>query len=113
MLKRISILLSIAALLPVAAFAQTGAPSEDAQAIATRAVSEARSGNTDLALQLFRQALAAHPDDIGIMRDHAVVLGWAGKYPEAIAVVKKLRSLDSNQPDWAMREFASIYLFGD
>jgi Flp pilus assembly protein TadD len=113
MSKRISILLLSVALLPVAAFAQNSGSADDAGAIANRAVLEARSGNTDLALQLFRQALEARPDDVAILRDEAVVLGWAEKYPEAIAVVNKVRSLDKNQPDWAMREFASIYLFGD
>jgi tetratricopeptide (TPR) repeat protein len=113
MSKRISILLLVSALLPGAVFAQNSGPAEDAQAIANRAVAEARAGNNDLALQLFGQALAARPDDVAILRDEAVVLGWAGKYPEAIAVADKVRSLDKNQPDWAMREFASIYLFGD
>jgi tetratricopeptide (TPR) repeat protein len=106
--KLLSLLLT---LLPAVAFAQ--APEKDARSLADQAVIQARSGDTEGALPLFQKALNTQPDDVSILRDYAVVLGWAGKYPQAIATVKKLQSLEPKQPDWALREFAAVYLFGD
>jgi Flp pilus assembly protein TadD len=91
-------------------YAQTAT---DARSIADQAVAMARLGDANGALPLFAKALDATPDDISILRDYAIVLGWAGKYSESMPVVRKLQSLDSNQPDWAVREYASIFLFGD
>ena len=92
------------------AFAQT--PSRDPAALAAEALVEARAGHQKEAIALYEQALAIDPTNIAILRDYAVVLGWSEKYSEAIAVVKKLRKLDNDQPTWALNEFARSYLFG-
>ena len=99
------IFFALLAFLPTTAFTQSD--------LADQAVAKARAGDTDAALQLFAKVLAERPNDIAVLRDYAVVLGWAGKYQEAIAAIKKVQSLDNNPPDWALREFAAAYLFGD
>jgi tetratricopeptide (TPR) repeat protein len=84
-----------------------------AQSVADEALSKARSGQLEQALRLYEQALAQEPNNIAILRDYAAVLGSAGKYSEALPLVRKAVSLDARQPEWALREFAGIYLFGD
>jgi len=84
-----------------------------AQSVADRALAASRAGQVEEALTLYRTALAAEPENVAILRDYAVVLGNAGKYQDALPIVRKVVSLDANQPAWALREFAGIYLFGD
>jgi tetratricopeptide (TPR) repeat protein len=91
-------------LLPVCAAAQT---------LADRALTASRAGQTEEALGLYRLALAAEPENVAILRDYAVVLGNAGRHKDALPIVQKVLALDANPPDWALREFAAIYLFGD
>ena len=85
----------------------------EAQSLADQALSKARSGQVEEALRLYQQALAQTPDNVAILRDYAVVLGSAGKYADALPVVRKTFALEATQPEWALREFAGIYLFGD
>src|SRR5438045_853056 len=100
--KLLSLLMT---LVPAVALAQAPAPDRNGRALADQAVTKARSGDTEGALPLFQKALDAQPDDVSILTDYAVVLGWAGKYPQAIATVKRVQSLEPKQPDWALREF--------
>jgi tetratricopeptide (TPR) repeat protein len=50
---------------------------------------------------------------VPVLRDYAIVLGWGEHYKEAIAAIRQVFSLEKEQPDWALREFARSYLFGD
>jgi tetratricopeptide (TPR) repeat protein len=100
------------ALTKTASAQQASAPS-DAQRIADEATETARAGKFDEALRLYKRALDFAPGDISILRDYAVVLGWAEKYADAIPVIRKVLSAQSEQPDWALREFARSLLFGD
>ena len=84
-----------------------------AATLADEALSKARAGKNSEALSLYRKALAIDPDNIAILRDYAVVLGWNEQYAEAITVIKKLRKIENDQPEWALREFARSYLFGN
>jgi tetratricopeptide (TPR) repeat protein len=93
-------------------FAQT-ANSTEARKIAEQATQRAREGKGDEALSLYRNALALAPDDTSILRDYAVVLGWNEKYSQAIPIIRTILASDNNQPDWALREFARSFLFGD
>ena len=99
--------------LPCAALSQQSAPGDAARRLADQATETARSGRLDEALRVYGNALALAPDDLSILRDYAVVLGWAEKYSETIPVIKRILSIDSNQPDWVLREFSRSLLFGD
>ena len=85
----------------------------DARSVADRATQAARDGRRDEALQLFRDALAAAPDDTSILRDYAIVLGWDEKYDAAIPVIRRVLEKENVQPEWALREFARTFLFGN
>jgi tetratricopeptide (TPR) repeat protein len=91
------------------AFAQARALS--AQSLADQALVKARSGRNAEALTLYRQALAEDPGNQAILRDYAVVLGWSEQYHDAISVINNLRTLENDQPVWALQEFARSYLF--
>lgn len=84
-----------------------------AQSIADEALLKARSGQLAEALTLYKRALTQEPNNVAVLRDYAVVLGNAGKYSEALPLVRKTLSINPDQPEWALREFAAIYLFGD
>ena len=112
MLKSVSFALLLMALARTASAQQSSAPS-NAQRIADEATETARAGKLDEALRLYKRALDFAPGDISILRDYAVVLGWAEKYTDAIPVIRKVLSAQSEQPDWALREFARSLLFGD
>ena len=84
-----------------------------AAALADEAVQQARAGKTEEALALFRQAVPLAPNNVPILRDYAVILGWGEHYKEASEVIHKIVGLEPDQPDWALREFARSYLFGD
>jgi len=96
-----------------ALFAQDVSPLVEARALSEQAIIKARAGDTETALRLYRSALDLAPEDIAILRDYAVVLGWDDDYPDAIAAIKKLRGLQNDQPVWSVREFARTYLYGD
>jgi tetratricopeptide (TPR) repeat protein len=85
----------------------------EARSLADEAVKKARDGKTEEALAQFRQALHLAPNSVPILRDYAIVLGWGEHYKEAIAVIRQVTRLEHEQPDWALREFARSYLFGD
>src|SRR6187200_286190 len=82
-----------------ALFGQTVSPEDRARA--DQALEMARAGNTEGSLKLYETVLKSIPNDVPVLRDYAVVLGWAGKYPEAIKAIKKLRDLQNEQPIWA------------
>jgi len=84
-----------------------------ATALADEAVQEARAGKTEEALALFKQAVPLAPNNVPILRDYAVILGWGEHYKEAAEIIRKVIALEPEQPDWALREFARSYLFGD
>jgi tetratricopeptide (TPR) repeat protein len=111
MVKNLSFLVLFSVLAnPVAA--QNVNP-ENARSLAEQATQIAREGKRDEALRLYREALAIVPEDISILRDYAVVLGWNEEYKKAIPVIENILSKDTAQPDWALREFARTFLFGD
>jgi tetratricopeptide (TPR) repeat protein len=85
----------------------------DARSLAEQALQKARDGKTEEALAQFRQALQLAPNSVPILRDYAIVLGWGGHYKDAITVIRQVSRLERQQPDWALREFARSYLFGD
>jgi len=99
--------------LPLAASAQQASTPSAARRIADEATETARTGKFDDALSLYKRALDFAPNDISILRDYAVVLGWAEKYSEAVPVIKKILATQTEQPDWALREFARSLLFGN
>jgi tetratricopeptide (TPR) repeat protein len=90
----------------------TADSTRQAAALAEEAVQQARAGKTEEALALFRQAVPLAPDNVPILRDYAVILGWGEHYNEATTVIRKIVSLEPEQPDWALREYARSYLFG-
>src|SRR5688572_7190343 len=112
MLKSLSLALILLAL-PEAAFSQQASRPAQARTIADQATEAARSGRFDEALRLYNNALTLSPDDISILRDYAVVLGWAEKYAEAVAIIRKVLATPVEQPNWALREFARSLLFAD
>jgi tetratricopeptide (TPR) repeat protein len=83
-----------------------------AAALAEEAVQQARAGKTEEALALFRQAIPLAPDNVPILRDYAVILGWGEHYSDAAQVIRQVVALEPEQPDWALREYARSYLFG-
>jgi Flp pilus assembly protein TadD len=99
--------------LPWTLFSQNLNTAEQARAVADQALVKARAGETAEALRLYETALRSSPEDVAILRDYAVVLGWAGQYPRAIATIKQLRGKQKDQPVWALREFSRSFLFGD
>ncbi len=94
-------------------YSQALNPSDAARSLSEQALAKAVAGDTAEALRLYESVLSVLPEDIPILRDYAVVLGWAGDYPQSIQTIRKLRSLQNDQPEWALREFARSYLFGD
>src|SRR5689334_3598835 len=91
----------------------TAESTRQATALGDEAVQRARDGKTEEALALFRQAVPLAPNNVPLLRDYAVILGWGEHYKEAAQVIKKVMTLEPEQPDWALREFARSYLFGD
>ena len=109
-MKRSVSLAVLLVVLPCAALSQQPG---DARRLADQATETARAGRLDDALRLYTSALVQAPDDLSILRDYAVVLGWAERYSQAIPVIKRILSTDGNQPDWVLREFSRSLLFGD
>jgi tetratricopeptide (TPR) repeat protein len=112
MWKNLRVLL-IVMILPAALPAQSALSGSDTAARASEALSLARSGKTEGALEIYKDLVASEPGNMPLLRDYAVVLGWAEKYQEAIPVARKVRQMAPDQPDWALRDFAGIFLFGD
>lgn len=92
--------------------ANTADLARQAGALAEEATQQARAGKTEDALALFRQALPLAPNNVPILRDYAVILGWGEHYSEAAKVIRQIIALEPEQPDWALREYARSYLFG-
>jgi tetratricopeptide (TPR) repeat protein len=90
----------------------TAESARQATALAEEATRQARAGKTEDALALFRQALPLAPNNVPILRDYAVILGWGEHYSEATKVIRQIVALEPEQPDWALREYARSYLFG-
>jgi len=90
----------------------TADSTRQAIAWAEEAVEQARSGKTDQALALFHKAVPLAANNVPVLRDYAVVLGWGEHYKEAAQVIHQILSLEPEQPDWALREYARSYLFG-
>lgn len=90
----------------------TAESTRQAVALAEEATQQARAGKTEDALALFRQALPLAPDNVPILRDYAVILGWGEHYTETTKVIRRIMTLEPEQPDWALREYARSYLFG-
>jgi tetratricopeptide (TPR) repeat protein len=90
----------------------TADSTRQAATLAEEAVQQARAGKTEDALALFRQAVPLAPDNVPILRDYAVILGWGEHYSEATKVIRQIVALEPEQPDWALREYARSYLFG-
>src|SRR5687767_2246608 len=94
------------------ALAQTP-PKGDLESVAAQALAKARAGQTEDALGTYRGLVSLHPENVALLRDYVVVLGWADKYDQAFPVIRKVRQLEKDQPDWALQEFAKIYLYGN
>src|SRR5512138_1826925 len=92
--------------------ATTAESTRQAVALAEEATRQARAGKTEEALALFRQALPLAPNNVPILRDYAVILGWGEHYSDAAKVIRQIVALEPEQPDWALREYARSYLFG-
>lgn len=90
----------------------TADSTRQAAALAEEAVQQARAGKTEDALALFRRAVPLAPDNVPILRDYAVILGWGEHYSEAAKIIRQIAALEPEQPDWALREYARSYLFG-
>jgi len=90
----------------------TADSTRQAAALAEEAVQQARAGKTEDALKLFQQAIALAPNNVPVLRDYAVILGWGEHYKEAAQVIHQIVALEREQPDWALREYARSYLFG-
>ena len=90
----------------------TAESTRQATALAEEGTRQARAGKTEDALALFRQALPLAPNNVPILRDYAVILGWGEHYSEATKVIRQIVALEPEQPDWALREYARSYLFG-
>jgi tetratricopeptide (TPR) repeat protein len=112
MMKSLSIIVFCIAL-QGAAFSQATNTAEEARSLGEQATERAREGNLREALRLYRVAVTDAPDDLVVLQNYAVVLGWAEEYANAISVINKIMSLESDQPDWALREFARSFLFGN
>ena len=65
----------------------TADSTRQATAWAEEAVQQARSGKTEDALALFRKAVPLAPNNVPVLRDYAVVLGWGEHYKEAAQVI--------------------------
>ncbi|HEX4996959.1 MAG TPA: tetratricopeptide repeat protein [Terriglobia bacterium] len=102
-----------ALLLPAALFAQAAPLEDSVEARAAEALKLARSGATEAALEIYQDLAAREPDNMALIRDYAVVLSWAEKYREAIPFARRAQQLAPEQPDWALKDFSAIYLFGD
>jgi tetratricopeptide (TPR) repeat protein len=111
MLKSLSLAVLLLAL-PESALSQQAARGDDARRVADEATDAARAGKFENALRLYTSALALAPNDVSILRDYAVALGWAEKYSLAIPVIRRVLSMQGEQPEWALREFARSLLFG-
>lgn len=92
--------------------ASTVDSTRQAAALAEEAVQRARAGKTEEALSLFRQAIPLASNNVPILRDYAVILGWGEHYSDAAKVIRQIVALEPEQPDWALREYARSYLFG-
>src|SRR5688572_28347671 len=112
MLKSLSFAFILLALQEAVLSQQVPRPA-DARTVADQATEAARSGRFDEALRLYNKALTLSPDNVSILRDYAVVLGWAEKYAEALPIIRKVLATPVEQPDWALREFARSLLFAD
>jgi tetratricopeptide (TPR) repeat protein len=99
--------------LQCALLAQPAPSPNTPQDLADQALAKAKAGETGEALELYEAALKLAPEEFNILRDYAVVLGWAERYPAAIIVIQKVRTIQNDQPVWALQEFARSYLFGD
>jgi tetratricopeptide (TPR) repeat protein len=99
-------------LLAQASPSSTADSTRQAAALAEEAVQKARAGKTEDALVLFRQAVPLAPNNVPILRDYAVILGWGEHYTDATKVIRQIVALEPEQPEWALREYARSYLFG-
>jgi tetratricopeptide (TPR) repeat protein len=90
----------------------TADSTRQAAALAEEAVQQARAGKTEEALVLLRQAVQLAPNNVPILRDYAVILGWGERYSEATQIIRQVMALEPEPPDWALREYARSYLFG-
>jgi tetratricopeptide (TPR) repeat protein len=106
------VVIAICGLGVLRAQSSTAEATRQATALAEDATQQARAGKTEDALVLFRQALQLAPNNVPILRDYAVILGWGEHYGDATKVIRQIVALEPEQPDWALREYARSYLFG-
>jgi len=104
--------IAICSLSVLRAQSSTAEATRQATALAEDATQRARAGKTEDALMLFRQAIQLAPNNVPILRDYAVILGWGEHYTDAAKVIGQILALEPEQPDWALREYARSYLFG-
>ena len=77
-----------------------------------RGVMLAREGELAAALPLLELALRRDPQNIEILRDYAIALGWAERYTDALLRFDALLADAPDQPVWARTELAQCQLFG-
>ena len=85
----------VVVLAPAFLFAQ--ALPEDTAGLAAEALALARAGNTERAIEMYRSLAARDPNNMAVMRDYAIVIGWSGKYQDAIPVVDKVLELQARK----------------
>ena len=88
-------------------------PSRRALELRDRGVRIAREGEPQKGVYYLEHALSIEPDNIGIIRDYAIVLGWAERYGEALLQYDRLWEAEPDQPPWTRAELARSQLFGD
>lgn len=84
-----------------------------AETLREEGVRRAREGEVELGVKHLQLALSIQPDNADFLRDYAIVLGWAERYPEALAQYDRLLEIAPDQPIWARVELARAQLFGD
>jgi biofilm PGA synthesis protein PgaA len=67
-----------------------GVPAENGDALYRSSIEDARAGRTDDAVRGLESLATRYPDRQDILGDYAVVLGWAGRYDDAIKLLPRI-----------------------
>lgn len=78
------------ATVPATEVAQLPASPETPEQIRSRAVERGRSGDYQSAIDILEDLLASHPQEVGAMHDLLLILGWAERDQDALALAARL-----------------------